>query len=365
MRTRRLVPIGLAALAVLAAGARPAAAQFYAQQNLVSDGSVPAQHTDADLVNAWGLVAGPATPWWVSDNGTSLSTLYNGNTGAKSTLIVQVPGNPTGIVFNGDTTAFMVTNGTTVAAARFLFATEAGQILGWNNPPAPTPPNTLARVVVDNERAGAVYKGLAIATIAGKGSFLYATNFHDASVEMYDSSFNRVNADAFLDSALPAGYAPFGIQRIGGLIYVTYALQDADAHDDVPGMGHGFIDAFDTSGTFVRRVASGGILNSPWGLALAPDDFGKFSNALLVGNFGDGHIHAFDPEHVLGNGEYAKVGPLHSTAGALLTIDGLWALQFGNGGAAGPRNVLFFTAGPNDESDGLFGSLTPVAPQDK
>ena len=347
MQTRSVVPITLVALAVVLASGRPASAQFYVQRNIVSDGSVPAEHTDPDLVNAWGLVAGPTTPWWVADNGTNLSTLYNGNTGVKSGLVVLVPGAPTGIVFNGDASAFMITNGTVTAASRFIFATEDGQILGWSNQ---VPPTTMVRLGVDNHRSGAVYKGLAIGTIAGKGSFLYATNFHAGTVEMYDSTFALVTGADFSDPTLPPGYAPFGIQRIGDLIYVTYALQDEDKVDDVPGMGHGFINAFDLSGTLVRRVASGGILNSPWGLALAPSDFGKFSNALLVGNFGDGSIHAFDPDHVLGNGEYAKVGPLHSSNGAPIAIDGLWSLQFGNNSQAGPANVLFFTAGPGDES---------------
>lgn len=362
MQTRSLVPITLVALALVGGTSRPASAQFYTQRNLVSDGAVPAEHTDADLVNAWGLVAGPTTPWWVADNGTSLSTLYNGNTGVKSALVVTVPGNPTGTVFNGDATAFLITNGANTSASRFLFSTEGGQILAWNNQ-VPAPPT--AQVVVDRAASGAVYKGLAIATVPGRGSFLYATNFHAGTVEVYDSTFAPVDAGGFVDATLPPRFAPFGIQRIGDLIYVTYALQDEDAKDDVPGMGNGFINAFDTSGAFVRRVASGGILNAPWGLAAAPDDFGKFSGMLLVGNFGDGHIRAFDPNHMLGNGEYAQAGLLHSTGGAPIEIDGLWALQFGNGAAAGPANVLFFTAGPNDEANGLFGSLTAVAPQDK
>lgn len=362
MRTRHLVPTTLAVLALVAGGARPAAAQFYTQRNLVSDGAVPAEHTDPDLVNAWGLAAGPTSPWWVADNGTDLSTLYNGNTGAKAALVVSVPGAPTGLVFNGDTTAFMVTNGTQTAAARFLFATESGQILAWSNQ---VPPTSEARVVVDNSAGGAVYKGLAVATTEDGRSFLYATNFRAGTVEVYDAAFNPVTTGGFVDRRLPRGYAPFGIQHVGRLIYVTYALQDEDKEDDVPGMGHGFIDAFDTSGTFVRRVASRGVLNSPWGLAMSPGDFGKFSNALLVGNFGDGRIHAFNPRHVLGNGQYAKIGPLHSSGGAPIAIEGLWALQFGNGSQAGPANVLFFTAGPEDESHGLFGSLAPVKPQDK
>jgi uncharacterized protein (TIGR03118 family) len=360
MRTRSLIATAFVALALVTGTASPVAAQFYTQRNLVSDGAVTAEHVDPDLVNAWGLAAGPTTPWWVSDNGTDVSTLYNGNTGAKVALVVSVPSAPTGIVFNADTNAFTVSNGTASAPARFIFATEAGRILAWS---PLVPPVTQAQVVVDQSSSGAVYKGLAIATTS-TGTFLYATNFHAGTVEMYDSGFNLL-AGGFIDSTLPPGYAPFGIQRIADLIYVTYALQDAHQHDDVPGMGHGFINAFDTSGNLVRRVASGGILNSPWGLALAPADFGKFGGALLVGNFGDGAIHAFDPMHLLGNGEYAKLGLLHSRDGAPLAIDGLWALQFGNGSQAGPANVLFFTAGPDGESHGLFGSLAPVAAQDK
>lgn len=360
MRTQSLIVTAFVALVLVPGIARPVAAQFYTQRNLVSSGSVSAEHVDPDLVNAWGLAAGPTTPWWISDNGTDVSTLYNGNTGAKAALVVSVPSAPTGIVFNADTAAFTVSNGTASAPARFIFATEAGRILAWSPQVSPV---TQAQIVVDQSGSGAVYKGLAIASTSA-GAFLYATNFHAGTVEMYDSGFTLV-ASGFTDSTLPPGYAPFGIQRIGDLIYVTYALQDADQHDDVPGMGHGFINAFDTSGHLVRRVASGGILNSPWGLALAPAAFGTFGGALLVGNFGDGAIHSFDPMHLLGNGEYVKLGPLHSSDGAPIAIDGLWALQFGNGSQAGSKDVLFFTAGPDGESHGLFGSLTPVAPQDK
>ncbi|PYP56602.1 MAG: TIGR03118 family protein [Gemmatimonadetes bacterium] len=324
--------------------------RFYAQHNLVSDGAVSADHMDAALVNAWGLVASTTSPWWVADNGTDSSTLYNGNTGATLALRVGVASAPTGVVFNGGA-SFVVTNGAASGPARFIFATESGAILGWN----PAVVGSRAVVAVDNSGAGAVYKGLAIAATAA-GDRLYATNFHAGTVDVFDAAFHPVPG-GFSDAALPAGYAPFGIRNLGGTIYVTYALQDADQHDDVAGVGHGFVDAFDTQGNLLRRVASRGRLNSPWGLAVAPSDFGEFSGNLLVGNFGDGHINAFDLGRFEGTGELRQRGQLHAADGQPLTIDGLWALAFGNGAAAGPTNALFFTAGPLGEQHGLFGKV--------
>ncbi|HTD68804.1 MAG TPA: TIGR03118 family protein [Gemmatimonadales bacterium] len=339
--------------------AAPPASRFYQQHNLVSDGAVPADLVDPNLVNAWGLVSGPATPWWISDNGTGRSTLYSVSTGAIP-LIVTVPGvggeqsAPTGLVFNGGT-GFVVTNSAGTSPARFIFASEDGTISGFRGVPVV--------IAVDSSASGAVYKGLAIASTA-TGDFLYATNFHAGTVEVFDSHFNPVHVTgAFTDPGLPAGYAPFGIQNIGGTIYVTYALQDADKHDDVSGEGHGFVNAFDTGGNLIRRVASKGELNSPWGLALAPADFGTFSNDLLVGNFGNGRVHAFDPGSLEGNGAFQHRGPLHSAEGPPIAIDGLWALSFGKGAANnGPTNTLFFTAGPDGEQNGLFGMLV-VAPR--
>ena len=360
MRPRNLIATALLSTLLVLGTPHYASTQFYVQRNLVSDGAVPAEFTDPDLVNAWGLAASATSPWWVSDNGMSLSTLYNGTTGAKQALVVTVPGSPTGVVFNTAGAGFLITNGTVSASARFIFVTEDGGIWGWN---PSVLPSTDAHLALDNSGDGAVYKGLAIATTE-EGTFLYATNFHEGTVERYDESFKRV-AGGFEDPTLPPGYAPFGIQNIGGVIYVTYALQDADRHDDVAGMGHGFVNAFDATGNLIRRVASRGTLNSPWGLAMAPGDFGFFSNRLLVGNFGDGLIHVFDPTRFRVDGEYQQRGMLHSADGKPLRIDGLWALKFGNGGSAGPTNVLFFTAGPFGESHGLFGSLTPIAPQDK
>ena len=332
-----------------------APSRFYEQHNLVSDGAVPADLVDAALVNAWGLVASGTSPWWVADNGADLSTLYNGNTGAKQALTVSVPGAPTGVVFNGGT-GFAVSNGTATAPARFIFATEEGTILGWS----PAVALTQAVVAVDNSAGGAVYKGLAIASTAA-GDRLYAANFHAGTVDVFDAGFHPVSA-GFSDVALPSGYAPFGIRNLGGTIYVTYALQDADKKDDVAGVGHGFVNAFDTDGHLLRRVASRGRLNSPWGLAIAPADFGQFGGNLLVGNFGDGHINAFDLARSEGNGALQERGQLHTADGSPIAIDGLWALAFGNGANAGPTNALFFTAGPFDEEHGLFGKLVVSTP---
>ena len=337
--------------------------QFYAQHNLVSDGSIPADHTDPNLVNAWGLVAGPTTPWWISDNGTGKTTLFNVGTNTIQ-AVFTVPGaggaqgNPTGVVFNGGT-GFVVNNGVgSPSAARFIFSSEDGTLSAFKGAPIVT--------VVPNPQApahGAIYKGLAIDS-ATAGTRLYATDFHNGKVDIFDSSFHAVTiSGAFTDPNLPEGFAPFGIQNIGGTIYVTYALQDEDKEDDVAGPGNGFVDAYDTSGNFIRRVASDGELNSPWGLALAPADFGRFSGDLLVGNFGDGRIHAFDPTQLTNVGEFEAVGLLHSASGGPVQIDGLWALQFGHGAAAnGPATTLFFTAGPDGEDHGLFGTLVPVPP---
>lgn len=349
----RLVRPFLAAgvLAASALTAAPASAQFYQQHDLASDAS------DTDLINPWGLVSGPATPWWIADNGTDQATLYTA-AGGKQGLVVSVPGAPTGAVFNAG--ALFVLNaanntGGKTGKAVFLFATEEGAIWAWNNT------GTATEAVMVASTDDAVYKGLAIAQIDASHARLFATNFRAGTVDVFDESFTPVPDAGFVDPSLPAGYAPFGIQAFDDVVIVTYALQDEDKEDDVAGQGHGLVDAFDTSGNWLARVASGGTLNSPWGIALAPVTFGAFGGQLLVGNFGSGHINAYDIGHQLGNGRFAYTGRLHGADGRLLTIDGLWALSFGKGTANnGDVNSLFFTAGPNDESEGLFGFLTPT-----
>jgi len=349
-------------MALILGGASPAIAQFYTQHNLVSDGAVPADLVDPSLVNAWGLVSSATSPWWVANNGSDTATLYTG-AGAKVLLTsipchcVNVPSAPTGVVFNGGA-GFVVTSGGASGPARFIFATEDGTILGWNPGVPPPPISSQATLAVTTPDA--VYKGLAIASTIN-GDFLYATNFHAGTVDVFDKDFKPVHhPGAFTDPTLPKGYAPFGIRNLSDIIYVTYALQDADKHDDVPGIGHGFVNAFTTAGALIQRVASKGTLNSPWGLAQSPALFGKFSDDLLVGNFGDGRIHAYEPKK--GDDEFKHVGVLHSADGPPLKIDGLWSISFGNGAAAGPKTTLFFTAGPFEEAHGLFGSLVPAAP---
>jgi len=322
--------------------AAPAFAQTgYQQTNLVSNIPGLARVTDPSLVNPWGMASSPTSPWWVSDNGTDLSTLYNGNTGAKQGLVVNIPdASPTGLVFNNTANFLLPTGGKSL----FIFATETGSIDAWNGAQGT---NALSMASL----AGAAYKGLAIGT-ANSASYLYAADFLQGKVQVFNSSFGTTNnlTGNFTDPSLPSGYAPFGIKNLGGKIYVTYAEQSGGL-DEVDGPGKGFVDVFDTNGNLLNRVASGGTLNAPWGLALAPSDFGDFSNDLLVGNFGDGTINAFDAT------TFAFEGQLLGLDGNPISIDGLWDLAFGNGANAGLKNSLFFTAGLNDEADGLVGSL--------
>jgi uncharacterized protein (TIGR03118 family) len=337
------------------------AANRYTVDPLVSDNGVPGTTADPNLVNAWGLAAGPMTPWWVADNGTDVSTLYTG-AGAAIPLVVSVGGGPTGLVFNSSATDFVVTDGTTSGPARFIFASEDGTIRGWSpgvpSPPPPPPAlplSTETQVAVDRSAEGVIYKGLAIANTAD-GPRLYAADFHNARIDVFDGSWNLINRrHRFVDPRLPDGYAPFGIQAIGSRIYVAYAKQDAAAEDELAGPGRGFVDAYGLGGRLRARVAQRGPLNAPWGIARAPKSFGRFGGDLLIGNFGNGRITAYEREE----GHFERAGQLRVGPRQRLEIDGLWALQFGNGGAAGPTGTLFFTAGPDDESHGLFGSITP------
>ena len=339
--------VGLVLGIALPAAARNINADnLYTVNNLRSDVPGAAAVLDPDLVNGWGLVASGTSPWWVSDNGTSRSTLYNGNTNAKLGLVVSVPGAPTGIVFNG-ATDFKVDAGTGLVAARFIFATDDGQIAGWNG----VGTNAISAATT----ADAVYLGLAIGS-SGGANYLYAANFAGGRIDVFNGTFGDGSgalAGDFTDPGLPSGYAPFNIQNIGGELLVAYAMQNpAEPDEELAGEGFGFVSAFGTDGTFHGRIASGGELNAPWGLAMAPSSFGKFGGDLLVGNFGDGRIHAFRN----GDNGWEDHGVLKGTDHRPIEIDGLWGLITGDPGAGGVDSV-WFAAGPDDESHGLLGTL--------
>jgi uncharacterized protein (TIGR03118 family) len=345
--------LSLALVAALQAAAGPPGGD-YTVTPLVSDIPGAAPLTDPNLVNGWGLSRSPTSPWWVADNGpdpsTSKSTLYTA-AGTQVPLVVSVPGGPTGTVFAGVAGNFPIATATdpTLAPASFVFATEAGNIEAWRGGAAAlvAPATGIA--------AGAVFKGLAIAQPTPGNPLLYATDFHNAQVDVFNGAWQNVTPPgSFVDPNLPEGYAPFGIQTIGSDIFVTYGMQDAIAHDEVDAQSLGFVDEYDLQGNLVARVAQRGQLNGPWGLAMAPASFGRYGGDLLVGNFGDGQINAY----ANGNGGWHHAGTLRSSDGGKLVIDGLWALEFGNAGSNGDPNTLFFAAGPNDEADGLFGKIT-------
>jgi uncharacterized protein (TIGR03118 family) len=329
-----------------------APANTYTLTPLVSDLSGVAPHLDENLVNGWGLDKTPTGPWWVNSNGKGLSLLYDGS-GNANPLIVTIPspqggttpGTPSGIVYNS-TTGFALTPGN---PSLFLFATEDGTISGWN----PNVNATNALIKVNESAVGAVYKGLTLGTISGK-NVLYAANFFSGSIEVYSSTFTPVTlgASAFKDSAVPAGYGAFNIQNIGGALYVTWAKQDAMKHDDVPGPGNGYVTVFSANGTLIRRLAHGSFMNAPWGVSLAPSNFGALSGQLLVGQFGNGTIIGFDPT------TGAAKGAMEGANGKVVTVPGIWGLSFGNGSGAGPTNTLYFAAGVAAEAHGVFGSLT-------
>jgi uncharacterized protein (TIGR03118 family) len=355
-------------------------AQQYQQTNLVSDIMGMAPTFDSNLKNPWGITRSPdGSPWWVANNNSGTSTLYDG-TGAiipinkTGIVIVPPPGfapgtqsAPTGIVFNGSATDFQVTpNG---PGAHFIFATEDGTISAWAG-------GVSATLEVDNSDKGsangAVYKGATSGEVNGK-KFLYVTNFRSAKVEVYDTNFKRVhlNDDAFNPNAngdgddrdsrgehiadrIPAGFAPFNIQNIGGTLFVTYAKQDSLRHDPVGGDGFGYVEIFTPEGKHIGQLEHGDWMNAPWGVVWTTRDYGEFSNAILVGNFRSGWIAAF-------NGFTHKfLGFVRNPDNSLMFIDGIWSLTFGNDGTAGPANTLFFSAGINNELDGLFGTITPV-----
>lgn len=385
-----------------------AQAQHYKETKLVSDIMGTAATFDPNLKNPWGMTrSAGGSPWWIGNNNSGTSSLYSGSGSpinifteaggaAGNFVIVPPPGfapgtqsTPTGVVFNGSPTDFILDKGNPPGLpAVFIFATEDGTISGWNPGSnlamGAKPPSINAVLEVDHSAKGgpngAVYKGATSGEINGR-RFLYVTNFRSGRVEIYDTNFKRVQLgnDAFeLDGdddhdrdhdrdrdgdhdrndhgpgGIPRGFAPFNIQNIGGVLFVTYAKQDATGHDDVAGDGNGFVEIFTTSGKHIAHLQHGTWLNSPWGVVWTTRDFGEFSNAILVGNFGSGRIAAF-------NGfTYKFMGFVKDPDDAILTIDGLWSLAFGNDATAGPANTLFFTAGPNHEQDGLFGTLTPI-----
>jgi uncharacterized protein (TIGR03118 family) len=349
----------------------------YAVTRLVSNLSGHAAMQDPVLQNAWGVAFSPAgSPFWVNDNATGCSTLYDG-VGTKVTALqvsIPLPGNvvptaschpkdpnkpanpgpaaPTGIVWNP--AASFVVPGTKIPAV-FIFATEDGTISAWAGGLNPA---DNAVIAADESMSGAVYKGLAFG-VNVKGPFLFATNFNKGTVDVFgpngtDGMFTKVTLDGnFTDPGIPAGYAPFNIANVDGDLFVTYAKQDDQKHDDVAGPGHGFVDVFDTDGHLIRRFDSRGRLNSPWGIARASFAFGRFSGKILIGNFGDGRINVF-------NNDGTFVDQLEDTHGKPLVIDGLWTLTLGGGHNSSP-DTLYFTAGPNDESNGLFGTIKPTS----
>jgi uncharacterized protein (TIGR03118 family) len=345
--------------------------QLFSQDNLVSDdqpGHLNAQLQDTNLINPWGVAFSPTSPFWVNNNATGTATLYQvdptTNTTTKLGLVVTIappagstgPAAPTGIVFNTDTSGFMV-NG---KAASFIFDTEDGTISAWAGGTETTleVDNSNNAAAGDNtvnpaEGIGAVYKGLTIATDSGGTTRLYAANFRHGTVDVFNDQFQQIQS--LTDGSLPAGYAPFNVQVLNGDLFVTYAKQDQFKHDDVAGAGNGFVDEYTLNGQLIARVASGGPLNSPWGLAIAPSDFGKYAGDLLVGNFGDGTITAFDLQH-----HDQSMGKLLGIDGKPITIPDLWTLTPGNGASAGSTGQIYFTSGVQNESAGLFGAIAPV-----
>ena len=340
--------IGVVLLAGTAASAF--AANAYRQTNLVADRPGFAAVTDPNLVNPWGLAAGPQTPLWVSDNGADAATIYPGAVGGSpitiAPLVVGIPGGaPTGQVFN-TTTRFKLKQGSTNDPALFIFDSEAGWITAWNQSLSP-----LTSAIPVAHSPGAIYKGLALATIRHVGSFLYAADFHHGRIDVLNGRWGWAHlSGSFRDPRLPKGYAPFNIQNIGGRLYVAYAKQDSTASDEIDGAGLGIVDVYTTRGHLVRRLISGGALNAPWGLVKAPGNFGRFSHALLVGNFGDGTINAYNAW----NGHW--LGTLRRPSGRQITIDGLWGLRFGNGVTGGTHDLLF-SAGSDGEAHGLLGII--------
>ena len=373
MNTRVSVPnrvavavIAVVALIVIGLPSSPstrvtkaAAKEFFHQTNLVSDQSGVALILDPNLVNPWGITFTAGSPFWVANNGTGTSTLYsgdvNGSAFTKSSLVVNIPdGLPTGAVFN-TTTDFVVHSGTASGRSQFLFATQVGIISGWNSGVSTA---TALHPRADWRHGGRSLYRSRVRTgghRAGTSNYLYAADLEHNHIDVYDKDFHIVTLDGtFSDPNIPNSYSTFNIQNLGGKLYVAYAQQSHKEPDEETDRGSGFVDVFDTSGHLLQRLIMGNHLNAPWGMALAPASFGSFSGALIVGNFGNGHLQAFDPT----DGKF--LGQLKDEDGGPITIDGLWGIAFGNGTAAGDRNALYFASGPDGETHGLFGSLRLV-----
>jgi uncharacterized protein (TIGR03118 family) len=330
--------------------------QHYKQTNLIADTSGVAPGTDANLVNPWGMSRSSGSPIWVSDNGTGVATLYTG-TGTAVSLVVTIPtgdpsksptGTPTGQVFNG-TQDFQLAN---AKPAAFMFVTEDGTVSAWNG-------GASAAIMV-NTKGASVFKGAALATIndpkGGATNFLYVADFRKGRVNVYDKNFHPISlgGGAFRDDHVRAGYAPFNVQNIGGDLYVSYAKQDSQKHDEVDGAGLGYVYVYSPWGHLINRLEHGWWLNAPWGMTQAPADFGAYSHDILVGQFGSGNIAAFDPV----TGEFK--GLLNDATNKPIAIDGLWDIMFGSGGTSGPSTTLFFAAGSDGEQHGLFGNITAI-----
>ncbi len=351
---QRTLCLGCLAALLVAQGLHAAAANSYVVHNLTADVPWVADHVDPLLIDPWGISFSATSPFWISNRGTGTSTLYNGigqPYPVASPLVAIIP-RPAGATGTGHSTPTgQVQNsagGFAVAGKNpsFIFCTEDGTIasyVGSNTPPT--------GITVDNSAAGAVYKGMALGT-SGTTSYLYVANFNAGTVEVYDTTYKKTTLNGtFSDPALPAGFAPFNVANIGGKLYVTFAKQNAAKNHDAPGAGNGYVDIFDLNGNLLQKLASGGTLNSPWGVAVAPSTFGAFAGDVLVGNFGDGTINAFDPA----SGNF--LGQLQDATGKTIAISGLWTIVFGNGGPIFDSTILYFTAGPSGETHGLFGSV--------
>ena len=342
----------LALLPLLPALAHAQAGNSYTQSNLVSDGSVKAQQTDPNMINPWGIAIGQQTPFWINAAGSGLSEVYD--SGGNKQFVVAIPaaakstanGSPTGIAFNASTTDFVLKQG---GSALFIFDSLDGTISAWNAS------MTNAQTMVDNSASGAVYTGLAIEN-NGKANYILAANFAQNEIDVFDNEFARISLSGkFVDPTIPPGYAPFNVHVLNNQVYVMYDLQPHGGGPPTTGAGNGYVSVFDTNGNFVSRAISGGNLNAPWGLVLAPASFGAFGGDLLVGNFGDGTINAYDAK------TFALKGQLQDANGKTIVNDRLWELLFGQNGTGDP-NTLYFSAGVNDEKGGLFGAITAGGP---